>query len=79
MAFTLGLGAKAPDFNLPATDGKRYRLADFADADYLVVFCTLCRRRHKVHYADCRIMPTRWAGSAVFRPRIEGSSIFLAA
>ena len=40
MAFTLGLGAKALDFNLPATDGKRYRLSDFADADYLVVFFT---------------------------------------
>ena len=22
------------------------------------ILCTLCRRRHKVHYADLRIMPT---------------------
>ena len=40
MAFTLKLGDKAPDFKLPATDGKTYRLADFADAKVLVVFFT---------------------------------------
>jgi peroxiredoxin len=40
MAFTLELGAKAPDFSLPATDGKTYSLADFADAKTLVVFFT---------------------------------------
>lgn len=40
MAFTLELGQKAPDFNLPATDGKTYSLADFADAKVLVVFFT---------------------------------------
>jgi peroxiredoxin len=40
MSFTLQLGEKAPDFKLPATDGKTYSLADFADADTLVVFFT---------------------------------------
>ncbi|MHB9129589.1 MAG: thioredoxin family protein [Armatimonadota bacterium] len=40
MAFTLELGASAPDFCLPATDGKCYTLADFADARYLVIFFT---------------------------------------
>ncbi len=40
MAFTLDLGQKAPDFSLPATDGKTYSLADFAEAKYLVVFFT---------------------------------------
>ena len=40
MAFTLELGAKAPDFSLPATDGKTYGLSDFDDADTLVVFFT---------------------------------------
>ncbi|MDA0577111.1 MAG: thioredoxin family protein [Verrucomicrobia bacterium] len=40
MSFTLALGAQAPDFSLPATDGKTYRLADFADAKALVVFFT---------------------------------------
>jgi peroxiredoxin len=40
MAFTLELGEKAPNFELPATDGNTYSLADFADADTLVVFFT---------------------------------------
>lgn len=40
MAFTLELGAPAPDFQLPATDGKTYSLADFAAAEVLVVFFT---------------------------------------
>lgn len=38
--FTLRLGAQAPDFSLPATDGKTYSLSDFADAGTLVVFFT---------------------------------------
>lgn len=40
MAFTLEIGAVAPDFSVPATDGKTYSLADFADANALVVFFT---------------------------------------
>ena len=40
MSFTLKPGSKAPDFKLPATDGKTYSLADFNDADILVVFFT---------------------------------------
>ena len=40
MAFTLQIGDKAPDFSLPATDGKSYRLSDFHDARVLVVFFT---------------------------------------
>lgn len=40
MAFTLKIGDKAPDFNVHATDGKAYRLADFNDARFLVVFFT---------------------------------------
>ena len=40
MAFTLPLGSAAPDFRLPATDGKTYRLADFDGAKVLVVFFT---------------------------------------
>jgi peroxiredoxin len=39
MAYTLQPGDKAPDFNLPATDGKTYRLSDFKNK-YLVVFFT---------------------------------------
>jgi len=40
MAFTLEIGANPPDFSLPATDGKTYRLADFKDAKTLVIFFT---------------------------------------
>ncbi|MGD8782317.1 MAG: thioredoxin family protein [Ignavibacteria bacterium] len=40
MAFTLQIGDKAPDFNLPATDGKTYKLSDFEDVDILVIFFT---------------------------------------
>lgn len=40
MAFTLQIGESAPDFNLLATDGKRYSLADFADAKALVLWFT---------------------------------------
>lgn len=40
MAFTLEIGSKAPDFHLPATDGRACSLADFAAAEFLVVFFT---------------------------------------
>ena len=36
--FTLQIGDKACDFELPATDGKTYSLADFEAAKVLVVF-----------------------------------------
>ena len=40
MAFTLQIGEKALDFQLPATDGRTYRLSDFDNAKVLVVFFT---------------------------------------
>ncbi|MEZ5315028.1 MAG: thioredoxin family protein [Chlamydiales bacterium] len=40
MPFTLPLNSKAPDFLLPATDGKTYRLSDFSSAKVLVIFFT---------------------------------------
>ena len=44
MSFTLSLGSTAPDFKLPATDGKTYSMADFKDAKALVLFfsCNHC-------------------------------------
>ena len=39
MAFTLQIGQKAPDFQLPATDGHTYQLGDFT-SDTLVLFFT---------------------------------------
>jgi len=40
MAFTLGIGSKCPEFELPATDGRKYGPKDFKDASFLVVFFT---------------------------------------
>lgn len=40
MAFTLQIGEKAPDFKLPATDGKTYQLSDFSENEVLVIFFT---------------------------------------
>jgi peroxiredoxin len=40
MAFTLSIGESAPDFKLPATNGKTYSLKDFSDSKYLVIFFT---------------------------------------
>ena len=37
---TLAIGAKAPDFDLPGVDGKRYTLASFAPAKVLVLVFT---------------------------------------
>jgi len=40
MSFTLGIGASAPEFSLPATDGKTYSLDSFAQAKLLVISFT---------------------------------------
>ena len=40
MSFTLQPGETAPDFRLPATDGKIYELGDFTGDPVLVVFFT---------------------------------------
>lgn len=37
---TLEIGDKAPDFALPAVEGRQYRLADFSRADVLVIVFT---------------------------------------
>ena len=37
---TLDIGASAPDFSLPGTDGKMYSLASFKSADVLVIIFT---------------------------------------
>lgn len=43
MSFTLQIGSKAPDFELPATDGKTYKLSDFDDETLVVFFtCNHC-------------------------------------
>jgi peroxiredoxin len=40
MSFTLPLGASAPHFTLPATDGNSYSLEDFSDSKVLVIVFT---------------------------------------
>ena len=50
MAFTLQIGEKAPDFKLPATDGKTYQLSDFDDAKVLVVNTELCSLHFQQKY-----------------------------
>jgi peroxiredoxin len=40
MPFTLPIGAQAPSFSLPATNGNTYALEDFGDSKVLVVFFT---------------------------------------
>jgi peroxiredoxin len=43
MSFTLQIGEKAPDFDLPATDGNSYGLGDFDDETLVVFFtCNHC-------------------------------------
>jgi len=43
MAFTLQISEKAPDFTLPATDGKVYSLSDFNERVIVVFFtCNHC-------------------------------------
>jgi peroxiredoxin len=59
---TLEIGAAAPDFSLPGVDGKTYSLADFKDANILVVVftCNHCptaqayEERIKQLAADCK-------------------------
>lgn len=43
MAFTLQIGHKAPDFSLPATDGRTYQLSDFTSKTLVIFFtCNHC-------------------------------------
>lgn len=51
---TLPLGSMAPDFNLPAVDGRNYALKDFANAKVLVVVFT-CTHCPTAQYYESRI------------------------
>jgi thiol-disulfide isomerase/thioredoxin len=51
---TLALGAKAPDFEFPGVDGKRYALPDFADAPVLALIFT-CNHCPTAQYYEERI------------------------
>ena len=51
----LQIGDKAPDFDLPGVDGKRYSLKDFADAKLLLVVFT-CNHCPTAQAYESRIM-----------------------
>lgn len=51
---TLAVGSSAPDFNLPAVDGRSYGLKDFASAKVLVVIFT-CNHCPSAQYYEERI------------------------
>lgn len=74
MDFTLQIGAKAPFFELPATDGKRYRLSDFKE-EYLVVFFT-CNHCPYVLGSDevTRITAEKFTGRGVRFVAINSNS-----
>lgn len=74
--FTLQLGQSAPDFTLPATDGKTYSLADFADAKALVVFFT-CNHCPYVVGSDevTRATAERFADQGVVFVGINSNSV----
>jgi peroxiredoxin len=40
MAFTIVIGEKAPEFELRATDNRKYKLSDFSNSEVLVVYFT---------------------------------------
>jgi len=65
MAYTLEIGAKAPAFRLPATDGNTYALSDFTE-EFLVVFFT-CNHCPYVIGSDevTRVTAERFAGKGV--------------
>ena len=54
---TLVIGAKAPDFKLPGTDGKIYSLASFSNAKILVVLFTCNHCPTAQAYEDRIIKP----------------------
>jgi len=66
MPFTLPIGASAPDFDLPGTDGRKHSLASAADATVLVVFFT-CNHCPYVTGSDAVTAATakRFAGVGV--------------
>ena len=75
MAFTLQIGDKAPDFDLPATDGKDYSLTSFRESDTLVVFFT-CNHCPYVLGSDevTRVTAEKYSGRGVGFAGINSNS-----
>lgn len=66
MPYTLETGDTAPEFSLPATDGRTYTLRHFKDASFLVVFFT-CNHCPYVTASDetTRATADRFSGKGV--------------
>src|ERR1044071_6216618 len=63
---TLSIGAAAPDFKLPGTDGKTYTLASFKNANILVIVFTCNHCPTAQAYEDRIIQLTKdYAGKGV--------------
>jgi peroxiredoxin len=63
---TLAIGSKAPDFNLPGVDGKKYSLSSFKSAKILVIVFTCNHCPTAQAYEDRLIQFTRdYAGKGV--------------
>ncbi|HEY6901469.1 MAG TPA: redoxin family protein, partial [Puia sp.] len=60
---TLAIGAQAPDFTLPATDGKSYSLSSFKNARVLVIVFTCNHCPTAQAYEDRLIRLTRYYSS----------------
>lgn len=75
MSFTIQLGEKAPEFELPATDGKTYKLSDFSE-ETLVVFFT-CNHCPYVVGSDevTRKTVEKYAGKSVKFVGINSNSV----
>jgi len=75
MSFTLRIGQSAPNFRLPATDGKTYSLSDFAGDAVLVVFFT-CNHCPYVTGSDesTRAIVGKFAGRGVRFVAINSNS-----
>lgn len=78
MAYTLPIGSSPVDFDLPATDGRRYRLRDFDAAKALVLFFT-CNHCPYVLNSDesTRRTADRFAALGVQFVGINSNSIHL--
>ncbi len=75
MSFTLQIGDAAPEFHLPATDGKSYALTDFATDPVLVIFFT-CNHCPYVTGSDedTRVLAEKYAPQGVRFVAINSNS-----
>lgn len=75
MPFTIPLKSKAPDFTLPATDGKTYSLSDFKNCKALVIFFTCNHCPYVIHSDEnTRITADKFKGEGISFIAINSNS-----